>query len=476
MAPISPSQIAELRSLLPNLHIVTPDSPEYESAITRWNSLGERNAGAVAFPTAAQEVSTLLGFASTHALDIAVKAGGHGRRGCSSTTGGLCVDLSRMNAVSVDTASRRIIVGGGALWSDVYVEAEKYGLAAVGGISPSVGVGGLALHGGYGWLTGAHGLALDNILEMQIALANGSLVRASATENEDLFWAMKGAGSLFGAVTEFVLQGYEQKDPVWSGILLFGRESLATIVQVCNKVLARESQGEAALCVGWGILPGRGKEPEIWVAPWYNGPEDKAKEFFAPLLDLQPALNTTKMVPFSASGLAGASAQGKEWRKHENGSSAMAPLDPVFLDRMFDDFAQFLKTVPDAQRSTVAFEVHNPYPTMRVGQTGTAFPDRGNQVNVLIIPTWTKEENDEACRNWCREFSAKVGEEFERRKREEGVDEVTKTSVGVYSNYDGLGLSPKEIFGVNYERLVELKKKYDPDNLFRNFVDLQATN
>ena len=489
MAPISDAQIADLRSILPHLYIVIPDSPEYDEATSRWNAMAESKAGAVVFPTAAEETSQLLAFSHANSLDIAVKAGGHGNRGSSPTNGGLCIDLSRIALVSVDPVSKRITAGGGALWSHVYAEAEKYDLAAVGGISPGVGVGGLALHGGYGWLTSAHGLAVDNIVEIQIALADGSLVRASDTINEDLFWAMRGAGSAFGAVTEFVLQGHEQKDWVWSGNLVFGKQNLGTVLRVCKEVLARENHGEAALCWGWNVLP-RGTEPVIFAVPWYNGSEQEAKEFFAPLLDLKSMVNTTKMVPFSASGAASSSAPGRNLRKCGHGSSVMVPLDPVYFESMFNDFVDFLKMVPDAGKSIVVFEVYNPYPTMQVGQTTTAFSDRGRQINVQVVPTWTKKENDDVCRGWCRNLSRKMADEFERRKGDKDVDEVTKKSVGIYPNYDGklsnvcsmnvnsqlkgFGLSPKQLYGVNYERLVELKEKYDPDNLFRKFVNFDA--
>jgi hypothetical protein len=437
MAPITHSHLAELSSLLPDLLIVTPDSPNYDKAIARWMAVDGRKAGAVAFPTASKEVSKLLGFSRTHSLDIAVKSGGHSARSSSSPeTGGLCIDLTLMKAVSVDPATKRITVGGGALWLDVYAETDKYDLAVVGGVCPTVGVGGLALHGGYGWLTGAHGLAVDNILEMEVALADGSLLRASDAVNGDLFWAMKGAGGAFGVATQLVLQGYEQKGWVWSGNMVLGRDSMGAVAEVCNKVLAKENgQGKAAVCCMWTILPG-GMEPMIIVLPWYNGPEEEAREFFAPLLHRNPTMNTARMMPFSASGTS-ASPEGAVWRKCPNGHSVMAPLDPVFLDSLFDDLAAFLKRVPDAVGSVAALEVHNPYATMRVGQTGTAFADRGNQANVMVIPTWSQKENDEVCQGWCWEFCAKVAKEFERRKKEDGVDEVSRSSVGIYTNYDG---------------------------------------
>ena len=488
MAAISKSHIADLRSILPDIQIVTPDSSEYAQSISHWNVRAERNAGAIVFPTTSLEASQILRFSDTHLLDIAIKAGGHGNRGSSPNNGGLCIDLSKMNSVSVDPIKKQITAGGGTLWSHVYAEAEKYDLAAVGGISPNVGVGGLTLHGGYGWLTSAHGLATDNVIEMEIVLADGSIVQASNTANKDLFWAMKGAGCMFGMVTAFLLQGYEQKEWVWSGHLILEKDSLRPLLQVCKMILARESKGEAALCWGWNALPGI--EPGIWALPWYNGSEQKAREFFAPLLDLKPLVDRTKMVPFSASGTLSGSAAGRDLRKIGHGSSVMAPPDPVFFESLFADFAAFIAEVPDARKSIVGFEVYNPYPTMQVGQKETAYPNRGHQINVQAVPTWTDKKNDNICIDWCLRFSAKIANEFEGRKKEVNVDDITKTSVGIYSNYDGKQLaaisisarlrgigfnfSPKKLFGINYARLINLKKKYDPHNLFRSFIDLHA--
>ena len=159
------------------------------------------------FPTSTKHVATLVRFSQNNSLDIAVCGGGHAANGASSTDGGMCINLSKMQAVSVDSSTKYVTVQGGALWQDVYIAAEKYGLALVGGICGNVGVGGLGLMGGYGWLTGAHGLTVDNIVEAEMVLADGSIVRASHLENPDLYWAIRGAGPCFGIATSIVFQG-----------------------------------------------------------------------------------------------------------------------------------------------------------------------------------------------------------------------------------------------------------------------------
>ncbi|KAF8848494.1 FAD-binding domain-containing protein [Acephala macrosclerotiorum] len=379
-----------------------------------------------------------------------------------------------MTSVSVDPAKKTITSQGAAVWSDIYAEAEKYGLAAVGGVTHSVGVGGFTINGGYSWLNGAHGMGCDNLLEAEVVLADGRILNCSEKENEDLFWAMKGAGSMFGIVTKFVLRGHEQKNMVWKGEMGFPRSQLGSVCDFINMTMGeKNSHGKAAVLMLLSVLPGS-TEVGIILIPWYNGHEDEAKKFFAPLLDMKPIFDTTKMMPFSQSGVTAGGAIGREWRKVIVGGSIMSPLDSVWLDSIFGDLEHLIKTLPDAEKSVIGFEFHNPTTTLKIGQNETAYPDRGTHGTMFLSPTWTKEENDGFCRKWCVKADEEMMKEFRRRQGEEGVDETTRTSSGRYPNYDYLGLSPKEMYGINYERILSLKKKYDPGNVFREYVNLFA--
>jgi hypothetical protein len=480
-SPIPKSVIDELHTLIPDLVIITPDSPDYNASIDRWFFLSIKCAGAVVFPTSAAQTSSILQFTRKYSIPIATKGGGHGLRGESSTEGGVVIDLSKMKGVRVE--GREIIARGGALWCEVYAEAEKFGLAAVGGICPDVGVGGFVLHGGYGFLTSQHGLGMDNMLGVEVVLADGSIVRASDNENQDLFWAMKGAGGCFGIVTEFMLKGHAQTNEVWTGKMVFPRTVLKTLTEVANRVLEVENKGNAAMGLFWtwssgGIM--------IAVIPFYNGPKNDAEEFFAPLLELNPIVNKAKMVPFSQSGDS-ATAPGK-WRKLSVARSIITPLNADFLEERMNDFEDFLSKVPDArEQSILGFEIFGTRAIVSVKQNETAFADRGNHTTVRIIPIYLKEENDGICKEWCLEMERKFQEEFEQRQNDLLSDDITRSSTGVYLNYDGeylyttwiaylyllgFGLSPNKIFGGNYEKLLELKKKYDPHNVFKNCVNL----
>jgi FAD/FMN-containing dehydrogenase len=170
----------------------------------------------VIYPVSTQDVSNILSFAHANSIELAVCGAGHNHRG-NSVDDGLIVDLRKMIGVSVNPLSKRVTTEGATIWGSVYKAAEEHGLAVVGGLIPSVGVGGFTLNGGLGWLTSAHGVALDNLLEADVVLADGRILTCSEKENDDLFWALRGAGSAFGVVTRFVFQAHEINSKVWVG-------------------------------------------------------------------------------------------------------------------------------------------------------------------------------------------------------------------------------------------------------------------
>lgn len=384
------------------------------------------------FPTSTKDVSALVCFSQENSLDIAVRCGGHSPNGASSTDGGVCIDLSQMQAVSVDSSTNYVTVQGGALWQDIYIATGKCGVALVGGICGNVGVGGSGLMGGYGWLTGAHGLAVDNIVKAEIVLADGSLVTASAAENPDLYWAIRGAGPCFGIATSLVFQGYNQGS-VWNGELVYPLSALPAVVEFMNHLLA-VSKGESSALFMIGMLPGM-TDPALVVQVYYDGTESQAKEFFAPLLKLGPTEDNTKVKPFS--GTTGGGDDAPPGRGEITGGCIMAPIDALFLESLVKDYLAFTQKVPDASETIMAFETHPTYGISRHTQTETAFPNRGMFGNAIIFAKYTNEETAPACKEWCRAIHDKIRKEFERRRMADDVDELTKTAVGEYINYDG---------------------------------------
>ena len=201
----STDDIAALRAGLRG-GLLEPGDEGYDDARVVWNGMIDRRPALIARCAGAADVIDCVGFARDHGLPLAVRGGGHNVAGYAVCEGGLVVDLSAMRAVRVDAAARLAWVQGGALWGDVDRETTAFGLATPGGLISQTGVGGLTLSGGIGWLRGAHGLCVDNLMAVDIVTADGRLLHASEDEHADLFWAVRGGGGNFGVVTGFTFR------------------------------------------------------------------------------------------------------------------------------------------------------------------------------------------------------------------------------------------------------------------------------
>jgi len=188
----------------------------------------------IVYPVSEDEICEVVKFAAENKIELAVCGGGHSTSGSSSTDGGICIDLSRLNEVVVKPKENIVIVEGGALWADVDKAAAEHGLAVVGGTVNTTGVGGLTLGGGYGYLVGEHGLVIDNLLEVSMVLASGRVVRTTAIIEHDLFWAIRGAGASFGVVLTFTFKAHKLNHPVWGGTLVIEIDELDKVVAFAN--------------------------------------------------------------------------------------------------------------------------------------------------------------------------------------------------------------------------------------------------
>ena len=339
-----------------------------------------------------------------------------------------------MRGVTVDAEKKTATAQGGALWADVDSELAKYDLAAVGGTVNHTGIGGLTLGGGYGYLTGQYGLAIDNLLEVELVLADGSVVTASESQNSDIFWAARGAGRNFGVAVSFTYQAHEHKNLVWGGLLLFPKEKLAEIVAAANHIY-EIGERRQVMSVGF-VAPPPAHHPVIMVLTFFDGAEDEAKAFFHPILSLVPLVNTTGPMPYSSANAMLNESMSYGFRRNMAGSAFMAPLDITFAASIFKDFEDFLQKVPNAVLSAILFEYVPFQKVVEVPQTATSFANRGAYANVLFAPGWTDPEQDSACREWTRVMYSKTRDELLRRKAG-GTDAVTQEGVGEYGNYSG---------------------------------------
>ncbi|TVY92199.1 FAD-linked oxidoreductase [Lachnellula willkommii] len=464
MGSTNAPEIEQLKaSLSESSTVVTPESDKYQESLKRWAATAEKPASIIVFPTSAGDVSKAILFSTANKLELAVSGGGHATSGSSSTDGGLCIDLSKMRRVTVDAEKKTVTAQGGALWADVDSELGKYGLAAVGGTVNHTGIGGLTLGGGYGFLTGQYGLVVDNLLEVEFVLADGRIVTASASQNADLFWAARGAGVNFGVATSFTYRAHEHQNPVWGGILIFPKEKLVEVINAANRIY-EAGESRQVMLVGF-VAPPPAHQPVVMVLTFFDGAEDEAKTFFDPLLSLEPLADMTGPMPYSSANSMLNESMPYGFRRRMKGSAFIAPLDTTFAASLFKDFEDFLQKVPSAVLSVLLLEYVPFKKVLEVPQTATSFANRGAYGNILFGPGWTDPAQDSACREWTKVMYSKTRAELLQRKTG-GSDPVTLEGVGEYVNYDGLNSSADVLFGVNAPRLAELKKKYDPGNVF----------
>jgi len=276
---------------------VTPDHPSYSEAIARWAVNAQRRAKAVAFVKSAQDVATVLEYAKQSKLPIAVRGGGHSTGGASSIEEGIVIDLSRhLSSVKVDPTEKLAYVGGGAIWETVDKEAIQHGLATVGGTVNHTGVGGLILGGGYGFLSGEHGLVIDNLVQATVVTAHGDILTVSSAENPDLFWGIRGAGCNFGVVTEFVLRLHPQRRTVFGGILAYPPPLITNAVTTVGKFWDSGLSEKVAITFAQTADPA-GNPLALFVLFW-NGSEEEGRSYFKPFFDLGPVMDTCKELPY----------------------------------------------------------------------------------------------------------------------------------------------------------------------------------
>ncbi|KAJ5498755.1 FAD linked oxidase N-terminal [Penicillium expansum] len=442
MPEINATALEALRSRLKAATIYTPESEGYKDIIVRWSDTGMKYAGVVVQPIDALDISIALLWAQEYSIDLAVKGGGHSTAGTSSSDGGLVIDLSRMNQVTVDIEQKTITTQGGATWKEVDEAGAAHG-------------------GGYGWLSGEYGLTIDNLLSATVVLADGRIVTASATENVDLFWGLRGAGYNFGVVVDFTYQAYDQKDPVYSGLLGFTPDKLEGIMDALNETLANPDSRFGAMCI-FALAPD-GSGPMIIVIGFYNGPREEGQKKFASFIALEPVLNTVDMIPYSVVNTLQNPVATYGGRKSFKGIFYEPPLDPHFARVIFNDFMAKIESEPDLKASAIILEFTDMRKICEVPLTATALASRNPTQNGIIFLKWTDPSKDLEHRAWAREVQSKWKVELDARTKDQGED----SSVPQYINYAEPGDSVvSNIYGVNFERLQEVKAKYDPKNVF----------
>ena len=424
----------------------------YDEAREIWNAMIDRKPAIIVRCRGTADVLAAVDFAHEQDLLLAVKGGGHNVAGNAVCDDGLLLDFSPMKAVRVDPDAQTVRVEPGARMADLDHETHAFGLVAPGGVDSKTGVAGLTLGGGFGWLCRKYGLSLDNLRAVDIVTADGQLRHASETENPDLFWGVRGGGGNFGVVTSFEFNCHELTE-VLAGLLIYPIEDAPTVLRHWYDVIT-DAPDELSVWTVFLTAPSEPPFPEEYfgrkvmaVVPVYAGDVtegeaeiDPLRSFGDPIADtVEPRRFVEWQQQFDENYPKG---DRYYWKSH----NFTAPSEDVF-----DVMAEYGRTIPTPEARVSV--THLGGAVNRVGLDETAYPHRDAEFLVNITTRWQDPARDDECIAWTREYFDALGEFA-----------TGGTYVNLISEREG---EEEMAYRENYERLVELKTEYDPENLFR---------
>ena len=434
-------------------NLVLPEDADYDEVRAVWNGMIDRRPALIARSLVADDVVTAIKFARDQELPVSVRCGGHSVAGKSVCDDGLMIDLSQMNIVTIDPEARTARVDGGAMLGELDAAAQKFGLATTAGMVSETGVGGLTLGGGVGYLARRFGLTSDNLLGADLVTAAGEQIRASATENPDLFWALRGGGGNFGIVTAFEFRLHEVGPEVLVGQAFYPLDEAAEVLRFYREPTSDAPDELASNAFAVTVPPVEPFPAEyqgkaaIAIVSCFSGDLEAGKQVLAPLEAFgDPILRFVQPMPYTALQQAfneGApDGQRYYWKSQ---------FHRELSDEAIDTFVEHVTSLP-GPFSIGGFEPMGGA-INRVDATETAFPHRNAEFGFGIWSGWADPANDDAAIAWTRKLH----------------EAMTPFSTGgVYSNYmdhddDG---HTQAAFADNLERLRAVKAKYDPDNFF----------
>lgn len=354
------------------------------------------------------EVAEVIRFCQKNHVDFVVEAGGHSATGSSSSHGGIVISMTNMRNVLTDPTSMTVCVQGGATWDMVNRSTAPHGLAVVGATASHTGVGGSALGGGFGWLTGKHGLIVDQLLSVKMVLADGSIVEASDESNQDLFWAVRGAGQAFGVATEFVFRAHKVPDTLYGGFIYFDVQKLPQIVEFANRFDERQDSN-SGFFFGFSAPPQIG-HTAVFAILFYNGSQSAGEEFFAPILSFDSLVNRAGMKSYMEMNSITNVDPVPKGRKSIGGTNIMPPLETGLLWKLYDQFEETMRIYPRTGDSALVFELLPYGKIVEVPIENTACANRGPYYNFGMILCWHDSSLDTKMQALQRNIISKIHE------------------------------------------------------------------
>lgn len=426
-----------------------PSDPDYDIGRRAWNGMVDKRPAIIAYCAGPEDVIRCVTFARTADLPFSVRAGGHNIVGSSVCEGGLVIDVSRMKAVAVDARRRTARIGAGLNLGELDAATQAHGLATTMGVNSDTGVSGLTLGGGFGKMARKHGLACDNLLAADVVTADGRLVRASESENPDLFWGLRGGGGNFGVVTAFEFRLHPLGPQVLRARLVYERARARDALLAYDE-LCRDAPDEISADAGLSISAAG--EPQFGVSACFIGPIEDGRRALARALEplkarVAPndeAMEATRYLDIQSAG----DATFPRGRRYYWKAQFLDEISEPAADALLEGFAR----APSPLSVYVFQQVGGAI--ARVAPGATAYVHRRAALDTFPAAIWLSPEDDAANIAWARDLWSALrpfssGAVYVNNLGEEGGERV------------------RAAYGDNYARLAALKTKYDPDNVFR---------
>ncbi len=434
--------------------VITPGDNEYEESRKIWNGMVDKRPAIIARCAGTQDAVKAVNFARDNGIQLAVRGAGHHIAGNSLCDDGLVVDLSHMRTVKVDVAAKRAVAEGGATLADFDAATLAHGLATPVGINSTTGIAGLTLGGGFGWLSRKYGMTVDNLESAEVVTAKGEVVRASAKENPDLFWALRGGSGNFGVVTQFEFRLHQVGPDLLSGLIVYPFSEAKRVLQQYRDFYAKAPDELTVWTVlrkapPLPFLPADVHGKEVVILPLlYAGDPKKGEDLIQPLRKFgKPLGEHIGVQPFTAwqkafDPLLTPGAR-NYWKSHNFTTMA---------DGLIDVVIEYVKKLPSPHCEIFFGAIGGA--TTRPAPDATAYAHRDAAFVMNVHGRWETPAEDERCIAWSRDYyQASAG----------------FASAGAYVNFLTADETDrvKVAYGQNYDRLAQVKRKYDPENLFR---------
>jgi FAD/FMN-containing dehydrogenase len=427
--------------------VLRPTDDGYEAARKVHNGLVDREPAVIVRCRSAADAAAGVRFARAAGLDVCVRGGGHNVAGRAVVDGAVMIDLAEMKGTSVDADARTVRAEGGLNWAELNAATAEHGLAVTGGAISTTGIAGLTLGGGLGWLMAKYGLAADNVLAVELVNAEGEVLQVTEDSDPDLFWALRGGGGNFGIATTFTYR-LHPLEMVTGGLIAHPVEAAPELLRFYRDAVA-DCPDDLTVFAALAHAPdGSGVKLAAMVV-FHTGDEEQAEADLAPFKSWgSPAVVEVGRMPYQVMNTlldAGYPAGALNYW--------LASFADTLSDGLIDEMVERFASVPSPMSAILMEHFHGA--VTRVGVTDTAVPHRHEGWNVFIPSVWTDRAETDENVAWTRETFRAFGPHLEERR---------------WLNYLGDDESDavKAAYGPNYERLLELKRRYDPENVFHH--------